>query len=35
MSLGVKLKSISKYYQEQIALVMDVIFSTYYILKNE
>ncbi len=35
MSLGVKLKSISEYYQEQITLVMDVLFSTYYILKNE
>jgi hypothetical protein len=35
MSLGVKLKSISEYYQQQITLVMDVLFSTYYILKNE
>lgn len=35
MSLGVKLKSILEYYQEQITLVMDVMFSTYYILKNE
>ncbi len=35
MSLGVKLKSISEYYQKQITLVMDVLFSTYYILKNE
>ncbi len=35
MSLGVKLKSILEYYQEQIILVMDVMFSTYYILKNE
>ena len=35
MSLGVKLKSVSEYYKEQITLVMDVLFSTYYILKNE
>jgi len=35
MSLGVKLKSILEYYKEQITLVMDVMFSTYYILKNE
>ena len=35
MSLGVKLKNILEYYQEQIILVMDVMFSTYYILKNE
>ncbi len=35
MSLGVKLKSVLEYYQEQITLVMDVMFSTYYILKNE
>lgn len=35
MSLGVKLKSILGYYREQITLVMDVMFSTYYILKNE
>ena len=35
MSLGLKLKGISDYYQEQITLVMDVLFSTYYILKNE
>lgn len=35
MSLGVKLKSILEYYQEQITLVMEVRFSTYYILDNE
>ena len=35
MYLGVKLKSISEYYQQQITLVIDVLFSTYYILKNE
>ena len=35
MSLGVKLKSVLEYYKEQITLVMDVMFSTYYILKNE
>ena len=35
MSLGVKLKSVLEYYKEQITLVMDVMFSTYYILKKE
>ena len=35
MSLGVKLKSILEYYKEQIKIVMDVMNSTYDILKNE
>ena len=35
MSLGLRLKGILEYYQKQITLVMDVMFSTYYILKNE